>query len=414
MTDAGTFLRDLTPEGVDRKPLGEIGTFIRGRRFTKADYVEVGLPSIHYGEIYTTYGTVAFGARRFVRPELRSTLRLAGKGDIVIAGTGENVSEVGKAVAWMGDDPVAVHDDCFILTDHGMDPEFLSYFFQSTHFHEQKTRLASESKLARISGANLATILTPIPAVETQVAIAQVLKQMERLEAELEAELEARRRQYEFYRDSLLSFQTEPPPRSIRLSDVAVLYGGLTGKSKQDFSGGDSRFVAYTEVFALPTLHALPSNLVRVEPGERQNRVARGDVLFTASSESAAEVGMSSVVMIEPDEPLYLNSFCFGLRFNDDLDIDPRFARHLFRSTPMRRAIAKTASGVTRFNISKDRFRRLEIPLPSIADQQRIASTLDALDALVNDLTSGLPAEIAARRTQYEYYRDRLLSFEPA
>lgn len=123
---------------------------------------------------------------------------------------------------------------------------------------------------------------------------------------------------------------------------------------------------------------------------------------------------MSSVVMIEPDEPLYLNSFCFGLRFNDDLDIDPRFARHLFRSTPMRRAIAKTASGVTRFNISKDRFRRLEIPLPSIADQQRIASTLDALDALVNDLTSGLPAEIAARRTQYEYYRDRLLSFEPA
>ncbi len=123
---------------------------------------------------------------------------------------------------------------------------------------------------------------------------------------------------------------------------------------------------------------------------------------------------MSSVVMIEPDEPLYLNSFCFGLRFNDDINIDPRFARHLFRSTPIRWAIAKTASGVTRFNISKDRFRRLEIPVPSIADQQRIASTLDALDALVNDLGSGLPAEIAARRTQYEHYRDRLLSFKPA
>lgn len=135
-------------------------------------------------------------------------------------------------------------------------------------------------------------------------------------------------------------------------------------------------------------------------------------MLFTASSESAHEVGMSSVVMADFETPVYLNSFCFGLRFNDGVELDPQFLRHLFRSARMRRQISRTASGVTRFNISKDRFRRLEIPLLPIAAQQDIAATLDALDALVSDLTSGLPAEVAARRKQYEHYRDRLLTFD--
>lgn len=286
-------------------------------------------------------------------------------------------------------------------------PKFFFYFLQT----QDLAGLNQAGGIPSLTQTILNEVRVPVPPLEAQHEVVLVLDAFTELEAELEAELGARRQQYEFYRDSLLSFRTETPPRWIRLSDSAVIYGGLSGKSKQDFSEGDGRFVAYTDVFARPTVDVVPQNRVRVAAGERQNRVARGDVLFTASSESAAEVGMSSVVMIEPDEPLYLNSFCFGLRFNDSVDIDPSFARHLFRSSHMRRAIARTASGVTRFNISKDRFRRLEIPLPPLSDQKNIASTLDALDALVNDLASGLPAEIEARRTQYEYYRDRLLTF---
>lgn len=123
---------------------------------------------------------------------------------------------------------------------------------------------------------------------------------------------------------------------------------------------------------------------------------------------------MSCVVTSEPSGSLYLNSFCFGFRAHDPDLLSPEFAKHLFRSGGLRRQIVRTASGVTRFNISKDRFGSVMVPLPSREEQDRIVTFLDKLDALVNDLSVGLPAELAARGQQYEYYRDRLLTFEEA
>ena len=123
---------------------------------------------------------------------------------------------------------------------------------------------------------------------------------------------------------------------------------------------------------------------------------------------------MSSVVTKEPPEPLYLNSFCIGYRMADAELFNPEFAKHLFRSTPMRRQIVQTANGVTRFNVSKSRLAKVLIPIPPVEVQERIAGTLDKFDLLVNDISIGLPGELAARRSQYEYYRDRLLTFEEA
>ena len=139
-----------------------------------------------------------------------------------------------------------------------------------------------------------------------------------------------------------------------------------------------------------------------------------GDVLFTASSEQPDEAGLACAVTENPAETVHLNSFCFGFRPYDVSQFHPDFTKHLFRSGPLRREISKTANGVTRFNVSKKRFMKLRVPVPAMTEQLRIAHVLDQFDALVNDLTSGLPAEIGARRKQYEYYRDRLLTFDEA
>lgn len=127
---------------------------------------------------------------------------------------------------------------------------------------------------------------------------------------------------------------------------------------------------------------------------------------------------MSSVVMTEPDKKVYLNSFSFGVRFRDDVPILPGYSKYLFRSSLMRSQIAKTASGVTRFNVSKERFRKILIPIPypntpekSLAEQARIVAILDQFHALTNSLTEGLPREIELRQKQYAYYRDLLFSF---
>lgn len=120
---------------------------------------------------------------------------------------------------------------------------------------------------------------------------------------------------------------------------------------------------------------------------------------------------MSSVVTTDVSEPLYLNSFCIGYRPADLGALEPNFAKHLFRSTELRNQLVRTASGVTRFNVSKERLARVRIPIPPVTKQREAAGLLDTFDALVNDLSVGLPAELAARRRQYAYYRDRLLTF---
>ena len=91
---------------------------------------------------------------------------------------------------------------------------------------------------------------------------------------------------------------------------------------------------------------------------------------------------------------------------------DPEFLKHLLRSKPIRDQIIRTANGVTRFNVSKKLLQKVVLPIPPIDIQHRIAKILDSFETLVNDLTAGLPAEIEARRKQYEYYRNKLLTFK--
>ena len=111
--DLFTF-RDI--EGVKRVPIGELGEIFRGKRFTKADYVtEGGVACIHYGEIYTDYGTAATHTVSRVRADLAHSLRFAHKGDVVLTDVGETVEDVGKAVAWLGDEDAAIHDHCYVI-----------------------------------------------------------------------------------------------------------------------------------------------------------------------------------------------------------------------------------------------------------------------------------------------------------
>ena len=154
------------------------------------------------------------------------------------------------------------------------------------------------------------------------------------------------------------------------------------------------------------------NDMVQIAEGEKQNKVEYGDVVFTGSSETPDDCGMSSVMTTRPDGDLYLNSFCFGFRMNDRALLLPDFMKFLFRSEEIRKQIIKTASGVTRFNVSKKRFGEVVIPIPPMKEQQRIVAILDKFETLVNDISEGLPVEIAARRQQYEYYRDKLLTFK--
>lgn len=201
---------------VEWKPMEEIGEFIRGKRFTKADYRDQGIGAIHYGEIYTHYGVFAQETLSKVRAEMANSLRFAEKNDVVIAGVSETVEDVGKAVAWLGDEKVAIHDDSYAFR-HAMNPKFIAYAMQTDAFHDQKGQFVSRGKIKRLLIDGMKKVKLPVPfpddrerSLAEQARIVAILDKFDTLTTSLSEglprEIELRQKQYEYYRDLLLSF----------------------------------------------------------------------------------------------------------------------------------------------------------------------------------------------------------------
>jgi len=195
------------------------------------------------------------------------------------------------------------------------------------------------------------------------------------------------------------------------LIQLGKFYGGLSGKAKDDFTDGNAKFITYKNVYSNPALNVDVEEKVKITNGEKQHTLQYADVIFTGSSETPDECGFSSVLTKETDENLYLNSFCFFFRFDEPEIMLPNFAKHLFRSNALRIQIRKTANGVTRFNVSKKLMEKVVIPRPPLPVQEEIVRILDNFTELTTELTAELAAELTARKKQYEYYQNELLTF---
>ena len=208
---------------VEWKTLGEIGEFIRGKRFTKADYVEDGgISVIHYGEIYTRYGVYTTHSLSQVRADMAASLRYAKHGDVVITDVGETVEDVGKAVAWLGDDDIAIHDHCYAFR-HSLNPKFISYYMQTDSFISEKAKYVARTKVNTLLINGFSKIMIPVPypkdhekSLKEQARIVEILDKFDTLTNSitegLPREIELRQKQYEYYRDLLFSF---PKPETV-------------------------------------------------------------------------------------------------------------------------------------------------------------------------------------------------------
>jgi len=163
-----------------------------------------------------------------------------------------------------------------------------------------------------------------------------------------------------------------------KLGEVGETYTGLSGKSKDDFGHGSGKFITYMNVFSNPV--ASPNMTEAIEIDDSQNKVRFGDVLFTTSSETPDEVGMSSV-WLENAENTYLNSFCFGYR--PTAEFNPYYLAYMLRSSSMRKKITFLAQGISRYNISKNKMMDIEMPIPSIDEQKQIGEYFANLDRLI-------------------------------
>lgn len=191
------------------KPLGEVGEFVRGNGLQKKDFTNSGVPAIHYGQIYTYYGLSTKHTKSFVSEEFAKKARKAKHGNLIIATTSENDEDVCKAVAWLGSEEVAVSSDACFYT-HSLEPKYVAYWFQTEQFQEQKRTYITGTKVRRVNASDLGKIIIPIPPLEEQRRIVEVLDRFDTLAHSLTEglprEIELRQKQYEYYRNQLLSF----------------------------------------------------------------------------------------------------------------------------------------------------------------------------------------------------------------
>lgn len=168
------------------------------------------------------------------------------------------------------------------------------------------------------------------------------------------------------------------PWEQCKLGECGTTYGGLSGKTKEDFGHGDALFVPYTNVFENPITDT--GRLEAIEIDSKQNEVRFGDAFFTVSSETPEDVGMSSIWL--SDQPdVYLNSFCFGYR--QDGSFDPFYLAYMLRAQSMRSKLMLLAQGISRFNISKKKVMELDASCPRIEEQRQIGSFFRNLDSLI-------------------------------
>jgi len=195
---------------VEWKTLGDIGKFVRGNGLQKKDFIESGVGCIHYGQIYTHYGTIATKTKTFVSNELAKKLKKASKNDLIIAGVSENVVDVCKSVVWLGDEDICISGDSYIFK-HKLNPIYIAYLFQTNRFLEFKKKNAQGAKVTRLKSGSLPKYVIPVPSLETQEKIANILGKMDSLVNDinigLPAEIKARKKQCDYYRNRLLTFK---------------------------------------------------------------------------------------------------------------------------------------------------------------------------------------------------------------
>ena len=191
--------------------MSELGVLIRGNGLPKSDFTETGVPAIHYGQIYTYYGTYTKNTLSFVSVETSKKLRKVNYGDVVITNTSENIEDVGKAVVYLGEEEAVTGGHATIFKpSKDITGKFFTYFTQTEHFAIQKRKYAKGTKVIDVSANDMAKILIPVPSPEEQERIVTILDKFDILTTSisegLPIEIELRKKQYEYYRDLLLTF----------------------------------------------------------------------------------------------------------------------------------------------------------------------------------------------------------------
>ncbi len=264
-----------------------------------------------------------------------------------------------------------------------LDNHFLYYWLQASK--PEFERIAMGNTIKTIGLPFFRNYKVPQPPIGEQRAIATALSDVDALLTKIDQLIAKKRDLKQAAMQQLLTGQTRLPGFSGEwevkpMKLLGQTYGGLAGKTKEDFGHGSSKYIPFMNVMTDTVIDPNWLETVDIAQNEAQNLAKKGDLFFNGSSETPEEVGFCAVLM-EDIPNLYLNSFCFGFRFNTNAKVSGQFFAYWFRGADGRTAMSVLAQGATRYNIAKSAFMRLSIPQPSQEEQTAIATVLSDMDA---------------------------------
>ena len=381
MSRLADLINELCPDGVEYKPLKELLRIRNGRDYKLLSSGTV--PVYGSGGVMTHVSeAIGFGP----------TVLIPRKGSL------DNVFFV-EGPFWTV--------DTIFYTEIGpeVEPKYLYY-------NLKRMRLSQMNEAAGVPSMNqkkLGQIRIPVPPLEVQREIVKILDQFTTLEAELEAELEVRRAQYEYYRNQLLSYDAlvSRCPNGVQYKSIGSFskcVAGATPNSKNpSLWDGDIPWMSSGEVNK-KTVYSTNRFITQLGFDSCSTKMVPAGAVVIALAGQGKTRGTVARIRIE----LCTNQSLCAIITDKTVDSDYLF-HYLSGQYDNLRAVS--SGDGTRGGLNLKMIRAYKVPVPPIEEQRRIADVLDRFDTLVNDISSGLPAEIAARRAQYEYYRDRLLSF---
>lgn len=378
---------------VEWKELGEVCEIIRGNGLQKKDFVDEGIPCIHYGQIYTYYSSYVYKTKSFISFSLSEKLKKAQTGDIIVATTSENIEDVGKSIVWLGDGDVCIGGhSCIMKTKEN--PKYINYYMQSIFFQKQKEKQVVGTKVIELYPKNLSKIKIPIPPLEIQEKIVQILDKFTAYVTELTSELTSRKKQYSFYRDKLLSFEDE-------------VYQVEWKKLNECLKKGKGTKITASQ---MKLLHKDGAPIRIFAGGKTYADVNYGDIPDKdIHTEEAIVVKSRGIIDFEYcTEPFSFKNE-FWSYSSDNENINLRYIYHYLVHN--KEHFQNIANNMQMPQISSNDTEKFKIPVPSLEIQSRIVQVLDNFDMVCNNLNIGLPKEIELRQKQYEYFREKLLTF---
>ena len=366
-------IKRLCPKGVEYVKLGEVCDVLRGKRLTKKELFDDAQYKVFHG------GLSPIGYYTKANRQAQT---------VMVINVGASAGTVGFC-----EEDFWSSDGCFCLShnDSVIHPKYL-YYYLAKHQISIQSRVR-KAGIPTLDAGAVMDILIPLPPLEIQSRIVEVLDKMTTLTAELEAELEARKQQYEYYRNKLLTFsENGEGNRQVTWKKISEICVNCDNRRKPITSGkripgkypyyGASGIVDYVEVY-----------------------IFDGDYLLV-SEDGANLLTRNSPIAFSISGKNWVNNHAHVLSF--ETYAERKFVEYYLNMIDLSKYISSAAQP----KLNQQNLNNMLIPIPPLTEQQRIVSILDRFEALTTDLQSGLPAEIEARRQQYEYYRNKLLTFE--